>query len=163
MTTGSGATVAASALTTVTLTSVTGVIPVGAPVTGTGVTAGTTVVSYNTGTGLLTVNQVLGVALGAVLTFDYTIPRTLYNTALGTTQPSFPRYHAGLDRKENSYVSNLINNSAATESEILFGGDISGIKGYFITTKLSSDLVTNAGGEKQLFSVGSEYIYNNGY
>jgi len=163
MTTGSGTTVAASTITTVTLTSVTGVIPVGAPVTGTGVTAGTVVVSYNTGTGLLTVNQVLSVALGAVLTFDYTIPRALYNTALGTTQPNFPRYHAGLDRKENSYVSNLINSSAATESEILFGGDISGIKGYFITTKLSSDVVTNKGGEKQLFSVGSEYIYNNGY
>ena len=163
MTTGSGTTVAASAVITVTLTSVVGVIPVGAPVTGVGVTAGTTVVSYNTGTGVLTVNQILGVALGAVLTFDYTIPRTLYNTALGTTQPSFPRYHAGLDRKENSYVSNLINASAATESEILFGQEMSGIKGYFVTTTLTNDTVTDEKGEKQLFSVSSEYAYNNGY
>jgi hypothetical protein len=163
MTTGSGTTVAASALTTVTLTSVTGVIPVGAPVTGTGVTAGTTVVSYNTGTGLLTVSQGLGVAEDAVLTFDYTIPRTLYNTALGTTQPSFPRYHAGFNRKENSYVANLVNNTPAMEAEVIFGSDISGVKGYYLTVKVSTDNVTNEGGEKQLFSVGTNYEMNNGY
>ena len=40
---------------------------------------------------------------------------------------------------------------------------MSGIKGYFVTTTLTNDTVTDEKGEKQLFSVSSEYAYNNGY
>ena len=74
-----------------------------------------------------------------------------------------PIYYAGFDRKENKYVANLINNSDAAQGEILFGASISGIKGYYVTATMSTDLVTNLGAEKQLFSVGTNYNMNSGF
>ena len=65
---------------------------------------------------------------------------------------------AGFDRKENKYMSNLINNSQAQAGEIIFGNSMSGIKGYFATIKMSTDTVTNVGGAKELFAVSSNYI-----
>ncbi len=47
--------------------------------------------------------------------------------------------------------------------DIIFGESISGIKGFYSTVKLSTDLTTDAGGEKTLFSVESVYTMNNGY
>ncbi len=49
------------------------------------------------------------------------------------------------------------------QAEVIFGSDISGLKGYYLTVKVSTDTVTNLGGEKQLFSVGTNYEMNNGY
>ena len=66
--------------------------------------------------------------------------------------------HAGFDRKENRYVSNLVNNSAGQRGEIVYGGQVSGIKGYFATVQLSVDNVTNVGGMKELFAVNSEIV-----
>ncbi len=40
---------------------------------------------------------------------------------------------------------------------------MSGIKGYLATVTISTDGVTEPGGEKELFSVGSRYVRNNGY
>ena len=40
---------------------------------------------------------------------------------------------------------------------------MSGIKGYLATVTISTDSVTEPGGEKELFSVGSRYVRNNGY
>jgi len=80
-----------------------------------------------------------------------------------TTEPALPRYHAGFNRKENSYVANLVNNTPAMQGEIIFGDSVSGLKGYYLTTKISTDDTTNLGGEKQLFSVGTNYEMNNGY
>jgi len=74
-----------------------------------------------------------------------------------------PFFYAGFNRKENKYVANLINNTAAEQGEVLFGAGISGIKGFLATVTIATDLVTDPGGEKELFSVGSEYISNNGY
>jgi len=91
------------------------------------------------------------------------VTRANYNGTLGTTEPALPRYHAGFNRKENSYVANLVNNTPAMQAEVIFGSDISGLKGYYLTVKVSTDTVTNLGGEKQLFSVGTNYEMNNGY
>lgn len=74
-----------------------------------------------------------------------------------------PFYWAGFNRKENKYTANLINNSETGEGEVLFGADMSGIKGYLATVTISTDGVTEPGGEKELFSVGSRYVRNNGY
>ena len=74
-----------------------------------------------------------------------------------------PFYQAGFDRKENLYVANLQNNSTASQSEILFGAAMSGIKGFYATVTISTDSVTNPGGEKELFAVSTEYVANNGY
>ena len=98
------------------------------------------------------------------------IPRANYNLAIGANPPGFAtvnppvsRYHAGFSLKENRYVANLINNSNASNGEILFGEEMSGVKGFYVTGVLATDLTTDPGGEKQLFSVMSDYIMNNGY
>ena len=77
-----------------------------------------------------------------------------YGTA-ATVQPIF---RAGFDRKENHYVANLINNSTARPGEIIFGNQVSGVKGYLMTVKMSIDNDTDTGGAKQLFSVSSNYV-----
>ena len=98
------------------------------------------------------------------------IPRSNYGLAItndppgfGNVNPPVPRYYAGFNRKENKYVSNLVNFSAPAPGEIIFGQNMSGIKGYFVTGTLATDTTTNPGGEKQLFSIESAYIMNNGY
>ena len=83
------------------------------------------------------------------------------NTGLAVTTRPF--YQAGFDRKENKYVANLINKSTSSQGEIHFGGQISGIKAFYATVTIATDAVTNPGGEKELFSVGSDYIASNGY
>ena len=74
-----------------------------------------------------------------------------------------PVYYAGFNRKENKYTANLVNNSLPSQGEIIFGESISGIKGYYSTVTMSTDTVTNLGGEKELFSVGYSYIQNSGF
>lgn len=91
------------------------------------------------------------------------VERSNYNSVFGTTDPAYPRIHTGFDRKENKYVANLNNNSFATEGEVTWGSSISGVKGFYAIATLSTDSSTNVGGEKQLFSVGSSYVTNNGY
>ena len=58
--------------------------------------------------------------------------------------------HAGFDRKENRYVANLVNASAGQRGEVVYGGQVSGIKGYFATVQLSTDNVTDPGGMKRI-------------
>lgn len=64
---------------------------------------------------------------------------------------------AGFDRKENKYSANLVNNSAANAGEVVYGDSMSGIKGYFTTVTISTDLVTNVEGKKELFAVSANY------
>ena len=72
-------------------------------------------------------------------------------------------------RKENRYVTNLINNSSPAPGEIIFGNAMSGVKGYFVTVKLSTDVntvdslgnplePTDLGGMKELYSVGTHWV-----
>ena len=67
-------------------------------------------------------------------------------------------FYAGFDRKENHYVANFVNNSVERPQEILYGADMSGIKGYFTTITFQTDATTQPGGEKELFSVSSNYV-----
>ena len=68
------------------------------------------------------------------------------------------QYYAGFYRKENKYVANLINASTTRPQEVVWGSDMSGIKGFLATVKMSTDQSTNLGGEKELFAVSSEYV-----
>jgi len=68
-----------------------------------------------------------------------------------------PVFRYGFDRKENKYYGVLKNNSAATNGEVLYGKQISGIKGRFATVTISTDTITDVGGAKELWSVGSRY------
>lgn len=67
-------------------------------------------------------------------------------------------YRAGFNRKENKYVANLISSSVARPGEVIFGSQVSGIKGYIATVKLSTDGTTDTGGMKELFSVSSNFV-----
>ena len=66
-------------------------------------------------------------------------------------------YHSGFNRKENKYFANLINNSTSTDGEVIYGAQMTGIKGRYATVTMSTDAVTNPGGLKELWSVGSVY------
>ena len=78
------------------------------------------------------------------------------NTGVNAVTPPFA--YAGFSRKENRYVSNIVNNSVARSGEVIFGDQMSGIKGYFATVKVSTDTVTEPGGMKELFAVSSNYV-----
>jgi hypothetical protein len=67
-------------------------------------------------------------------------------------------YRAGFDRKENRYVANLISNSEPRAGEVIWGSDMSGIKGYYVTVDVQTDDVTDVGGLKELFAVSSNYV-----
>lgn len=69
-----------------------------------------------------------------------------------------PIQYAGFVRKENKYMTNLINNSSAAAGEVSFGNALSGIKGYFATVTMSTDTVTDVGGMKELFAVSSDFV-----
>ena len=68
-------------------------------------------------------------------------------------------YYSGFNRKENKYYANLINTSTAQPGQVIFGQQVSGIKGRFSTVKFSIDNSTDFGGLKELWSVGSTVSY----
>ena len=67
-------------------------------------------------------------------------------------------YRVGFDKKENKYHANLVNSSGVKAGEVLWGSDMTGVKGYFATVKVSTDATTNPGGSKELFAVSSNYV-----
>jgi len=68
-----------------------------------------------------------------------------------------PIFRYGFDRKENKYYGILKNNSVPKNGEVLYGKQISGIKGRYATVTISTDNLTDVGGAKELWSVGSRY------
>lgn len=88
-------------------------------------------------------------------------------TKTGISAVSPPYAHAGFARKENRYVSALIQKQTVTTKpssypprpgEVIFGNQMSGIKGFFANVQMSTDTVTQPGGEKELFSVSSNIV-----
>ena len=79
------------------------------------------------------------------------------NTGAAASPANPPLLHAGFDRKENRYVANLINNTPAMPGEVSFGANISGIKGFYNSITMSTDVTTNPGGMKELYAVGMTY------
>tara|TARA_R100001594_G_scaffold771_9_gene3132 strand:+ start:1266 stop:2999 length:1734 start_codon:yes stop_codon:yes gene_type:complete len=67
-------------------------------------------------------------------------------------------YRAGFHRKENKYVANLVSASAPMPGEVIYGNQVSGVKGYLMTAKISTDSSTEVGGMKELFSVSSNFV-----
>ena len=68
------------------------------------------------------------------------------------------RYYSGFNRKENKYYANLINTSTPAEGEISWGANMTGIKGYVATVKMTTDDTTDVGGVKELFSASSTIV-----
>tara|TARA_R100001594_G_scaffold38169_2_gene68970 strand:+ start:3265 stop:5049 length:1785 start_codon:yes stop_codon:yes gene_type:complete len=89
----------------------------------------------------------------------------LTGAAALTATATQPVFHAGFNRKENKYVANLVSRSVVRPGEVVFwDGDanvanpMSGIKGYLVTAKISTDSTTDVGGMKELFSVSSNFV-----
>jgi len=122
-----------------------------------------TVVSYNATTGALVLSQPVTLTAGSLIFFNGDVSRSNYASIFGSAVPSLNRYYNGFNLKENKYVANLINNTQPSFGEINFGKNITGIKGFYATVKMSTDSTTALGGEKSLFSVESNYDMNNGY
>ena len=64
-------------------------------------------------------------------------------------------------KKEDKYFANLINNSPAVNGEILYGADMSGVKGFYSTVKMSISAITQfdtSAIKKELFSVSSDVV-----
>lgn len=85
--------------------------------------------------------------MGGYDNYGNSYPSTLYP----------PINRAGFDRKENKYMATIMNKSQAAQEEVLFGNDISGIKGYFAVVEMSTDSDTDLGGPKDLFAVSTNY------
>lgn len=56
----------------------------------------------------------------------------------------------------NKYYSNIFNNTTESENEVVFGEDVSGIKGFFAKMKIQ----TSSTDYKELFSVSTNYNIN---
>ena len=61
-------------------------------------------------------------------------------------------------KKEDKYFANLINNSPAVSGEILYGADMSGIKGFYSTVKMKLNNSIYPTTKKELFSVSSDIV-----
>lgn len=88
------------------------------------------------------------------------VPRADYLSVFGSASPNLSRLHAGFNRKEGKYMTNIINNTPARAGEVSTAQGISrsGIKGYFSIVEMKTDNTTNFGGLKELFAVSSEYV-----
>tara|TARA_R110001632_G_scaffold7907_5_gene31131 strand:- start:49 stop:2007 length:1959 start_codon:yes stop_codon:yes gene_type:complete len=75
--------------------------------------------------------------------------------------PTSQVLRAGFDRKENNYVANFVNNSPVNPGEIVFGNQVSGLKGYYLDITMSTDGVTDPGAMKELYAVNLNYNVSN--
>jgi hypothetical protein len=68
-------------------------------------------------------------------------------------------YRAGFDRKQNKYTAAIKNNSPTPlEGQVITGPNSSGIKAYYTTVTMQTDLTTDLGGLKELFGVGTNFV-----
>ena len=111
----------------------------------------------------VTLNNPASFVINQSITFSVIANRADYLTVFSTQYPAYDKQRAGFCRKENSYVANIVNNSAGAAGEIIYGDSMMGIKGFYAVTTFSTDTTTDVGGEKQLFMVSSEFTGNNGY
>ena len=82
----------------------------------------------------------------------------VYSYDEGSYQEGGVTYRVGFNNKENKYHANLINNTEANSKEVVWGKDMTGVKGYFSTVTLATDETTNPGDLKELFAVSSNYV-----
>ena len=64
-------------------------------------------------------------------------------------------------RKENKFFGTIINDTSASQGEIVYGKSMSGIKGFYATTTLSftnPPTKSYVPAKAELFSVSAEYV-----
>ncbi len=90
------------------------------------------------------------------------IANSVYSYDEGGYMQNGIQYYSGFYKKEGKYFANLVNNSPATDQEVVYGASISGVKGYYSTVTIRTDdstqVVGNGGKTRELFAVSSEYV-----
>ena len=84
------------------------------------------------------------------------VPVSKYILPTSLTDFSNELFTNSFKRKENKYFANILNNSSATAGEVIFGNNMTGIKGFFSTVKFS--LSNTANERKELFAVSSDTV-----
>ena len=83
-------------------------------------------------------------------------PITKYSTANSLSALSAQLLSNTFKKKENKFFANIYNSSVRTPGEIVFGKDMTGIKGFFTTVKFVLDKDINK--KRELFAVSSETV-----
>ena len=84
------------------------------------------------------------------------VPVSKYILPTSLTDFSNELFTNSFKRKENKYFANILNDSSATEGEVIFGNNMTGIKGFFSTVKFSLNNTQNK--RKELFAVSSDTV-----
>ena len=79
----------------------------------------------------------------------FNMPLTLADMDAGLLKNEFKR-------KEDKYFADLVNTSAFTQGEVIFGQSISGVKGFFATVLLEATN-TATSGNNELFAISTNY------
>jgi len=103
------------------------------------------------GTNDWTANSIIASSgdVGQVPISKYVQPTSLsdYSTELFTNS---------FKKKENKYFANILNNSSATAGEVVFGNNVTGVKGFFNTIEFSLNNSINK--KRELFAVSSDTV-----
>ena len=84
--------------------------------------------------------------------------KKIYSYNEGLYSENGVSYRAGFDRKQNKYMAVIPNNTqTAISGEVVFGNQTTGIKAYYATVTMTTDLTTDYGGLKELFAVSSTF------
>ena len=87
--------------------------------------------------------------LGQVPITQYVLPTSLADFQNELFTNSFKK-------KENKYFANILNNSPVSSGEVVFGNNMTGIKGFFSTIKFTLNNSINQ--KRELFAVSSETV-----
>ena len=88
---------------------------------------------------------------------DKANPVTVYSVPLTLADMQSQLLQNKFKAKEDKYFANLINTSAVTQGEVIYGAAISGVKGFFATVKLKATN-TATSGTNELFATSTNYI-----
>jgi|TARA_A100000171_G_C2137721_1_gene151737 hypothetical protein len=118
------------------------------------------VTSYDEGQYIIDPRQLVNDATNP--NYNKAILQASYEDVFGVENPPYPRVYSGFYKKEGKYVANLINDSSPTTAEVVFGGSMSGVKGYYSTVTIETDDLTQVVGQggvaRELFAASSEYV-----
>ena len=89
---------------------------------------------------------------------DVTLPITEYVFKTDLTTLENQIWQNTFKKKEDKYFANLINNSTATQGGVVFGPDMSGVKGFFSTVKMTLDNRVYNNVKKELFAISSTIV-----
>ena len=85
---------------------------------------------------------------------DSALPVTVYVMPETLTELDDQLFKNEFKRKEDKYFANLVNSTAFTQGEIVFGSSISGIKGYTAEVTFTC---SNPQDKSELFAISTNY------